>query len=122
MKPMLALDEADAAVIKAQFDRAARAGFNSGWFAAIDEAAAVAGSYPEGYGPEHAAAGLIRRGQDDAAREIAAAIRALNPRADAENATPPSPRQEAECRPNSGFDSRDGGQPALTPRHQTEDR
>jgi hypothetical protein len=32
---------------------------------------------------------------------------ALNPRADAENATPPE--QKAECGPNSEFDSRDGG-------------
>lgn len=52
----------------------AQVSFAQGWNAAMEEAAAVAASYPEGFGSEHAAAGLIRKGQDDAAKTIAEAI------------------------------------------------
>ncbi len=37
--------------------------------------AKIAASYPSGFGSEHEASGLIRRGQDDAARTIAERLR-----------------------------------------------
>jgi len=37
----------------------------------IKACAAIAASYPAGFGSEHEASGLIRKGQDDAARTIA---------------------------------------------------
>lgn len=63
--------------IKRFGDESAKAGFSAGWNAALEQAAAVAESYPEGFGDEYVAHGLIGKGQDDAARDIAAAIREL---------------------------------------------
>ncbi len=37
--------------------------------------AEIAASYPAGFGAEHEAAGLIRKGQDDAAKTIAERLR-----------------------------------------------
>ena len=41
----------------------------------IEACAKIAASYPAGFGGEHEASGLIRRGQDDAARTIAERLR-----------------------------------------------
>lgn len=55
----------------------ARVSFNAGWNLALEEAASLAASYPEGWGEEYVAYGHIGKGQDDAARQIAEAIRML---------------------------------------------
>jgi hypothetical protein len=43
----------------------------------IEACAEIAASYPVGFGSEHEASGLIRRGQDDAARTIAKRLREM---------------------------------------------
>jgi hypothetical protein len=58
---------------------AGRLGFNEGWNRAIEHAALVAASYPEGFGDEYVAYGSIGSGQDVAAEDIAKAIGDLAP-------------------------------------------
>lgn len=53
----------------------------------IEACAKIAESYPAGFGSEHEASGLIRRGQDDAARTIAERIRDLAHRTPQESAS-----------------------------------
>jgi hypothetical protein len=43
----------------------------------IEACAKIAESYPAGFGSEHEASGLIRKGQNDAARTIAERLRRM---------------------------------------------